>query len=99
MNIILPMEIVNKILIMRPTHPVAVIMKEKIENYIEYINGDYDIAFNEYFNRLKDLLISYNIRKIKNTNDNLVCGGCYRTMTSNTYYYRNSHTINCEICF
>ena len=34
---ILPMEIVNKILIMRPTHPIADILKNYIESYHYFI--------------------------------------------------------------
>ena len=98
-KIILPLEIINKILIMRPTHPLAEIIKEQVYYYSEYINGDYDILFNEYINKLKHLYIDFNIRKTKNINNNLFCDGCYITINNNEHYYRNSHTINCKNCF
>ena len=94
----LPIEVINKILIMRPTHPLAEIMKEQVYYYNEYIKGDYDILFNEYINKLKHLYIDFNIRKIKNIN-NVLCDGCNRTIYNNEHYYRNSHTINCKNCF
>ena len=34
----LPMEIVNKILIMRETHPIAKLLKNPIEKYNKYVN-------------------------------------------------------------
>ena len=95
----LPFEIINKILIMRPPHPSAEIIKEEVYYYSEYINGDYDILFNEYINKLKHLYIDFNIRKTKNINNNILCDGCNRTINNNEHYYRNSHTINCKICF
>ena len=94
----LPIEVINKILIMRPTHPLAEIMKEEVYYYNEYIDGDYDILFNEYINKLKYLYTDFNIRKKKNIN-NVLCDGCNRIIISNEHYYRNSHTINCKTCF
>ena len=40
---ILPMEIVNKILIMRPTHPIADILKNYIELYHSFM--EYKVPF------------------------------------------------------
>ena len=100
MNIFLPMEIVNKILIMRPVHPIAEIIKEEIYHYDEYIDGDNDITFNEYICCLKYLLIQFNIRKIKNKRNNLECCGCNRTIINNDYYYKNSCPLYyCAKCF
>ena len=51
---LLPIEIINKILIMRPSHPLAKLLKEPIEKYNNYVsifqkccceNYDLDIKF------------------------------------------------------
>ena len=42
---ILPMEIVNKILIMRPPHPITDLIKPLIYNYNDYTNNDDYISF------------------------------------------------------
>ena len=34
-NIILPMEIINQILIMRPSHPVATILRDYSKNFLD----------------------------------------------------------------
>ena len=53
-NIILPMEIVNKILIMRPKHPIAKILEKRIKEchmFLETMRPDYDpdYVFRNYF--------------------------------------------------
>jgi hypothetical protein len=35
---ILPMELINKILVMRPSHPVAKLLKQPIDKYNNYVN-------------------------------------------------------------
>ena len=97
-KVILPLEIINKILIMRPTHLLAEIMKEEVNYYNEYIDGDYDILFNEYIIKLKHLYVDFNIRKTKNIN-NVFCDGCNKPIIINEHFYRNSHSINCINCF
>jgi len=42
---ILPMELINKILVMRPSHPVAKLLKQPIEEYNHYVKGLYEHRF------------------------------------------------------
>ena len=48
-NKYLPIELVNKILIMRPSHPISIILKPCINSYIgSDDNGDYYFSFFVY---------------------------------------------------
>ena len=94
----LPLEIINKILIMRPTHPIVKIIVQEIYNYENYIDGDYNIPFYEYITNLKDLYEVFNIKKLKNNSDNLTCTGCNNIIRFNEYYMRNSFNIHCKHC-
>ena len=44
----LPIEIINKILIMRPPHPINEIIKSNIESYQDYTENDDYISFCKY---------------------------------------------------
>ena len=95
----LPIELINKILIMRPTHPIADIINDQYNFYIEYIDNNTTISFKEFELVLKDLFIKYNIKKVKNTRNDIMCNGCYEIIVEDNNYYCNSCVINCEKCF
>ena len=98
-NIILPLEIVNKILIYRPPHPITKIMDEQIIYYNDYTNNDDYITFYDFKMKYYDLYYNYNV-KIKKTYDNeiLICYGCGYHFTHGDLYFRNSHAIMCMKC-
>ena len=99
-KIILPMEIVNKILIMRPSHPITNIIKPLTLSYNEYTNNDDYITFFEYIMKYYDLHYNYNIKCYKKyDNGILICYGCDYYFQPNDLYFSNSHTINCRECF
>ena len=62
----LPFEIMNKILKMRPIHPIVKIIEREFYNYEDYIDGDYNILFYEYITKLKYLYEVFDIKKVKN---------------------------------
>ena len=47
----LPIEIINKILIMRPPHPINEIIKSNTESYQDYTENDDYISFCEYLRK------------------------------------------------
>ena len=98
-NIILPLEIVNKILIMRPSHPLSEMMNEQILYYNDYTNNDDYITFYDFKMKYYDLYYKYNVR-IKKTYDNeiLICYGCRYHFTHGDLYYSNSQAIMCMKC-
>ena len=53
-NIILPMEIVNKILIMRPSHPIVTILREYTNNHLGPYNDGNTFYCEEIFFRLQN---------------------------------------------
>lgn len=100
-NIILPLEIVNKILIMRPPHPISKIMNEQIIYYNNFTNNDDYITFYDYKLKYYDLYRNYNIM-INKTYDNylyeiLICYGCGYHFTYGDLYFR-SCTNNLKMC-
>ena len=53
-NIILPMEIVNKILIMRPSHPIVTILREYTNNHLGPYNDGNTFYCKEIYFRLRN---------------------------------------------
>ena len=57
---LLPIEIINKILMIRPSHPVAILLKQPIEEYNHYVKSLYEHRFikddNIYIDFKKSLL-------------------------------------------
>ena len=53
-NIILPMEIVNKILIMRPSHPIVTILREYTNNHLGPYNDGNTFYCEEIYFRLQN---------------------------------------------
>ena len=53
-NIILPMEIVNKILIMRPSHPIVTILREYTNNHLGPYNDGNTFYCKEIYFRLQN---------------------------------------------
>ena len=99
-NIILPMEIVNKILIMRPSHPLTNIIKSLIYNYNDYTYNDDYISFFEYILKYHDLYYTYNIKCTKKyDNDILRCSSCDYSLNFGDLYCSNRNTIQCMKCF
>ena len=64
-KIILPLEIINKILIMRQESELNKLIKFYIDDYKDYIKGDDDIKFSEYMLKLNYLYNKFNIIKKK----------------------------------
>jgi hypothetical protein len=97
---ILPMEIVNKILIMRPPHPIANIIKPFINNYNDYTNNDDYISFVKYTLNYYDLYYTYNIRcNKKYDNDILSCYSCDNHIQFGDLFFSNRNYIQCTECF
>ena len=99
-QIILPMELINKILIMRQPTELNESLNFLMNCYKDYINDDYEITFSDYMLKLKHLYEDYNIKKIKkHNNNNLLCDGCNNNIFKNQYYFSNNYVINCNECF
>ena len=96
-NIILPLEIVNKILIMRPPHPISKIMNEQIIYYNNFTNNDDYITFYDYKLKYYDLYRNYNVRISKKyDNEILICYGCNYHIQSGDLYFSNSRAAMCQ---
>lgn len=103
-NIILPLEIINKILIMREESELNKIIKYNISCYKDYIRGDDGISFPEYMLKLNDLYHKFNIfkKKKKINTSNFKCQFCKIHVKVNEYYYISYccfQVIVCEKCF
>jgi hypothetical protein len=98
-NIILPMELVNKILIMRAPHPITEIINPLICYYHDYTNDDDYITFYEFQMNYRDLYYNYNVRINKKYDNNLLrCYGCNYHFESGDLYFSNSYAIMCNKC-
>ena len=94
------MEIVNKILIMRPSHPITNIIKPLTLSYNEYTNNDDYITFFKYILNYYDLYYSYNIKCSKKyDNEILSCSSCDYFLKFGDLYCSNRNTIQCMECF
>ena len=99
-KIILPMEIINKILIMRPSHPITDIIKPLNLDYNEYTNHDDYISFFEYIMKYYELYVNYNIKCCKKYDHaRLRCHGCGYYFKCGDLYFNNGNSINCNECF
>ena len=114
-NIILPMELINKILIMRPTHPTAKLLQKTIREYNNMYNDESDyISFHKYIKEgghsdteLYDSALQYlfsrcNIKlKCRRVDERIICSVCDLHMWDKSYYYHwlNWQFVNCENCF
>ena len=97
---ILPMEIINKILIMRQPHPLTNIIKPLINDYNDYTNNDDYISFVKYTLNYYDLYYTYNIRcNIKYDNDILSCHSCHLHIQLGDLFFSNRNYIQCTECF
>ena len=113
-KIILPMELINKILIMRPTHPTAKLLKHSMNEYINIYEDEINyISFNVYLNEgglttdedmsyLFNLYIENDIKlKYNRVNERRICAHCGLHLWEKSFYYHNpiSQFVNCENCF
>ena len=113
-NIILPMELINKILIMRPTHPTAKLLKTSMKEYINIYEDEINyISYKIYLNEgglttnndishLFYLYAEYDIKlKRKNNNNKLRCHKCGLYFMEHHLYLHclNRDIINCISCF
>ena len=95
----LPIEIINKILIMRPPHPINEIIKSNIESYQEYTENDDYISFCKYWKKYKFLYEYYDIQLKKNNNNNiLICDDCNNNIQINDLYICKHDFIYCRPC-
>ena len=114
-NIILPMELINKILIMRPTHPTAKILQKTMMEYNKIYGYEKDyITFHKYIKEggysntelydsdLWFLFHDCNIRlKYNRVNERRICSHCGLDLWGKSFYYHNPRSmfVNCESCF
>ena len=97
---ILPMEIINKILIMRQPHPLTNIIKPLINNYNDYTNNDDYISFMKYTLNYYDLYYTYNIKCSKKYDNNILsCSSCDYYIKFGDLYFSNRNTLQCSDCF
>ena len=103
-KIILPLEIINKILIMRQESELNKLIKFYIDDYKDYIKGDDGITFSEYILKLNYLYNKFNIikKKKKINTYRFKCEICKMYVVVNEYYYISyccCSFIVCEKCF
>jgi hypothetical protein len=103
-KIILPLEIINKILIMRQESELNKLIKFYIDDYKDYIKGDDGITFSEYILKLNYLYNKFNIikKKKKINTYRFKCEFCKMYVIVNEYYYISYccfQVIVCEKCF
>ena len=103
-KIILPIEVINKILIMRQESELNKLIKFYIDDYKDYIKGDDGITFSEYMLKLNYLYNKFNIikKKKKINTYRFKCEICKLHVIVNEYYYISYccfQVIVCEKCF
>lgn len=103
-KITLPLEIINKILIMRQESELNKLIKFYIDDYKDYIKGDDGITFSEYMLKLNYLYNKFNIikKKKKINTYRFKCEFCKMYVIVNEYYYISCccfQVIICEKCF
>ena len=103
-KIILPLEIINKILIIRQESELNKLIKFYIDEYKDYIKGDDGITFSEYMFKLHYLYDKFNIikKKKKINTYRFKCEICKLHVIVNEYYYISYccfQVIVCEKCF
>ena len=99
-NILLPIEIVNKILIQREPHPLVEIIKERFDSYYTGKLTIYELdIMKQKMERKRKVMYDYELKifekevnhQIKRTEQVTQCGDeCKRIL--------NEHLINCEKC-
>ena len=99
-KIILPLEIINKILIMRPESELNKLIKYNISCYENYIKGDDEITFPEYMLKLKYLYNKFNIvkKKKKINTYRFKCEICKLHVIVNEYYYISYCCFSFIVC-
>ena len=99
-KVILPLEIINKILIMRQESELNKLIKFYIDDYKDYIKGDDGITFSEYTLKLNYLYNKFNIiKKKKNINTYIFkCEICKMHVIVNEYYYISYCCFSFIIC-
>ena len=99
-KIILPLEIINKILIMRQESELNKLIKFYIDDYKDYIKGDDGITFSEYMLKLNYLYNKFNIikKKKKINTYRFKCEICKLHVIVNEYYYISYCCFSFIIC-